>query len=124
MGINPPPMTEDQYRQRSLDTVVNAWAEFEAESRDFELDEYRKPCAYYVDDDLVVSITDIGRKWFFTCFHNGHPSKKHFDTRYHDKDLSEAAIGNRRLRYIQKIKRDVQGKLIQKYKPIRGVPHV
>lgn len=117
-GVNPPPITKEQYRQRSLDAVVAAWAEFEAEGRDFEVGGYREARAYYVDDDLVVAVTDVNRREFYTCYH------EHFDGSHQPSDKSDGAIGNRQLKYRRKLGTDIRGGVIRRFKPIRGVKDV
>jgi len=124
LAAPPPSMTENQYELRSREAVANAWAEFEGRGRDIDSRTYVEARAYYVDNDLVCSITDIKRKKFVTCFHDGHPAGRHFHAHYHDPDKSVEAIGNRRLKYLEKIKQRVKGKLIIDFNPIRGVSDV
>lgn len=124
MGINPPPMSVEQYRQRSLDTVAGSWAEYEAEGWDVEKRKYSEARAYYVDNDLVCSITDVPRSEFVTCFHAAHDEGKHFHPKFHDADKTAEGIGNRRLRFMQKLQHQIQGKLIRQFKAKRGVPNV
>jgi hypothetical protein len=114
LGINGQPMTQLQYEQKSLDTYNNAWGEYEGEGRNVEAREYYPPSAYFVDDDLVVAITDTGRAEFLTCFH------EHFG-RPHGRDPGAgASVGQRQLRYRLHLRRDEQGGMIRKVKLIRG----
>ena len=86
------PVNESQYELIAQDAIANAWGEFDAEWRSSE-DEY-SAAGYYVDDRLVVSITDPFRREYITCYHkhslNPHPI---------DKNPSPEARGNLRLKF-------------------------
>src|SRR5688572_3369678 len=86
------PMTEAQYETRSHDVVTLAPIEYECESRDVGTGQFRKARVYYVDDELVVAVTDGFRREFITCFH------EHFSRR-HASPASIGTVGQRRLRY-------------------------
>ena len=58
LRINGRTMTEREYEDRSDQTYHNAWAEFEGEGRNIGAGEYYARSVYFVDDDLVVAITD------------------------------------------------------------------
>lgn len=114
LGINGRPMTQSQYELRADDAVANAWGEYEGEGWDVQNREYNGLRAYYVDDDLVVAITDSGRSEFVTCFH------EHFD-RPHGVDPGPGAtVGQKRLRYKERLRIDEQGKVIRNLKRIQG----
>jgi hypothetical protein len=107
-------MTESQYELRSLDAVANAWAEYEGEGQDRRTGEYREARAYFVDDDLVVAITDGFRRRFITCFH------EHFDYPHGLVPGPGATIGDRQIRYRDMLRRDESLNYIRKVKRIRG----
>src|SRR5947207_13583833 len=68
-------MTATEYETRSQDAVANAWAEYEGEGRNVQLAEYYPAAAYFVDEDLVVAVTDPFKREFITCYHE-HLDKK------------------------------------------------
>jgi hypothetical protein len=106
-------MTELQYDVRSLDAVTDSWAEYEGESWIVDRGEYAEARAYFVDDELVVAITDGFRHEFITCFH------EHFG----DPDgvtPGAVSVAGRRLHYQTHLRKDEQGKLIRKVRRIRG----
>jgi hypothetical protein len=115
LGIVGTTMTESQYEQRADDAVNNAWGEYEGEGWNVQYREYTKPRAYYVDDDLVVAITDEFRNDFVTCFH------EHFDRPHGVDPGTGATVGQKQLRYKERLKIDEQGKAIRNLKRIRGV---
>ena len=75
LAITGRPVTVEEYRDRSVRAVTGAWCEYEAQGRDFERSAYLPARVSYVDDDLVVAVTDLARTRFVTCFH------EHFDGR-------------------------------------------
>lgn len=107
-------MREDEYEQRSEKVVAASWAEYEGQGRDVEAQRYYDPAAYFVDDDLVIAITDTFRRQFITCFH------EHFG-RKHARAAVIATAGQRQLRYREHLKFEEQGRLIINVKRIRGV---
>jgi hypothetical protein len=109
-------MTEAEYEQRSRAAVTNAWAEFEGEGGKASEHGYYDAAAYFVDDDLIVTITDITRTKFHTCYH------EHFDRKHASSPAVGMTLGQRRLRYLQQLKHDKRGKMIVNFRPIRGVP--
>lgn len=115
MGINGRPVTAGEYAARAVVAHRDAWAEFEAESRDIALSEYLPKRACFVDDDLVVAITDADRQEFVTCFHE-HFGKAHgVDSSWH------ASAGQRRLRFREHLDREEKGGLVRNVRRIRGV---
>ncbi len=115
LGITGRPMTKTQYEHRAEDAFLNAWAEFEGEGWNVAARQYYSPSAYFVDDDLVVAITDVPRHKFRTCFH------EHFG-RPHGADPGPGvSVGQRQLRYRQHLQHEEQGKLVRNLKRIRGV---
>ncbi len=62
------PVNQTQYELIAQDAIANSWGEFDAEWRSSPEDDY-SPAAYYVDDRLVVSITDPFRREYITCYH-------------------------------------------------------
>jgi hypothetical protein len=110
-------MTESQYEVRSLDAVTGAWGEYEGEGRDRRTGEWKEARAFFVDQDLVVAITDGFRRTFITCFH------EHFDYPHGVVPGPGASLGDRQLAYIAMLKKDnVQLGFIRRLKPIRGLP--
>src|SRR5207244_59823 len=95
LGITGRTMTESEYESRSMDVVENAWAEYEGKHQ-IDVNEYEEARAYFVDDDLVIAITDTFRRGFITCYHE-HPGKKH-TTR-----ASMPSVGQRRLEYRRRL---------------------
>ncbi len=69
------PVTVEEDRDRSVRAVTGAWCEYEAQGRDFDRSAYLPARVSYVDDDLVVAVTDLARTRFVTGFH------EHFDGR-------------------------------------------
>jgi hypothetical protein len=115
MGIAGRQMTEAEYATRSQAAVVNAWAEYEGRGRDVQAGAYYPPAVYFVDDDLVVAITDMARQSFLTCFH------EHFNKPHGIDPGRSASVGQRRLRYIQQLNWDEKGGMIRNLKRIRNV---
>jgi hypothetical protein len=114
MGIAGRTITESQYKTRSHDAIDNAWGEYEGEWLDKDRKEFLELRAYFVDNDLVVAITDSFRKEFVTCFH------AHFNYPHGRVPGPGATTGQKQLRYIERLKRDEQGGYIRRVKRIRG----
>lgn len=114
LNINCRQMTESEYELRADDTVDKAWAEYECESLDNKLYEFRDSRCHFVDDDLVEAITDNFKHNFITCFH------KHFALPHGIDPRSDATVGQKRLRYLRILTEKIQGKIIQKFKRIKG----
>jgi hypothetical protein len=113
-------MTKEEFEARSLQAVTAAWLEYEAQARDFALSSYHKSRAHYVDDDIVVSITDENRSHFVTCFH------EHFDSRrsLHGKNPGKAAsVAQRRIRYAEDLRLKDKARLITNLRIIRDGRH-
>ena len=115
LGITGRTMTESQYEIRSDDAVNNSWGEYEGEGWDVRRREFSELRAYFVDDDLVVAITDGFRNDFVTCFH------EHFDRPHGVDPGAGATVGQKQLRYKERLAIDEQGKAIRNLKRIRGV---
>ena len=115
LGIAGRPMTQTQYEQRTEDAFSNAWAEFEGEAWNVAARDYYSPSAYFVDDNLVVAITDMPRREYQTCYH------EHFHRPHGVDPGPSVSVGQRRLRYRQHLQHEEQGKLIRNLKRIRGV---
>jgi hypothetical protein len=113
LGITGRTMTENEYESKSLDVVDNAWAEYEGQHQ-FGPNDYEEARVYFVDDDLVLAITDVFRRDFFTCYHE-HPSRRHVSR------AAMASIGQRRLEFRRRLDDEEQGKLIRNLQRIRGV---
>jgi hypothetical protein len=107
-------MTELEYDFRAEAAFDDAWGEYEGESRDVRNGTYTQLRAYFVDDDLVVAITDGFRNDFVTCFH------EHFNYPHGVDPGAGATVGQKRLRYKEGLKIDEQGKFIRNLKRIRG----
>jgi hypothetical protein len=107
--------TEGEYERRSHDAVENAWAEYEDESPNPDAGRLYGPAKYFVDQELVVAITDLFVRDFITCFH------EHFNVRRHAHPATLGSIGQRQLRYKQFLQFEEQGRLIINVKRIRGV---
>lgn len=114
LGITGRTVTTSQYEARSLDAFANSWAEYECEARNVEAGEYYPPSAYFIDNDLVVAITDLTRGKFLTCYH------EHFGRRHFTSPAANVSEGQRRLRYKQNLQMEEKGRLIQKVRRIRG----
>ena len=115
LAIDGRDITEAEYEQRSQAAVTNSWGEYEGEGRDVEAGRYYPAAAYFVDDDLVVAITDLGRREFLTCYH------EHFNRPHGVVPGPNASAGQRRLRFIQQLNWDEQGKMIRNLRRIRNV---
>jgi len=101
-------MTVEEYRDRSVRTVSDSWCEYEAQVRDFALSSYVKPRAHYVDDELVVAITNVARSLFVTCFHEHFDSRRPLHGRHPGRGVS---VSQRRLRYLDDLRLKEQGRL-------------
>jgi hypothetical protein len=108
-------MTEGEYEKRTNRAYRSAWAEFECEYWDPGARVHRELAAYYVDDELVLAITDVNRQEYKTCYH------EHFDRAHGHDPGPTASVGQRRLRYTKHLEQDVQGRKILKLKWIRRV---
>jgi hypothetical protein len=115
LGMVGTTITEAQYGERADDAIDNAWGEYEGEGWDVQCCEYAELRAYYVDAELVVAITDSFRHDFVTCFH------EHFDRPHGVDPGAGATVGQKQLRYKERLKIDEQGKVIRNLKRIRGV---
>jgi hypothetical protein len=115
MGINGRDMSEAEYEQRSQEAVAKSWAEYEGEGRHVAASAYYPPAAYFVDDDLVVAISDTLRNTFQTCYH------EHFSRPHGLVPGPSASLAQRQLRYRQKLQWDENGGLIRNLRRIRGV---
>ena len=116
LGITARSMTVEEYRDRSVRVVAAAWCEYEAQGRDFDRSTYLEPRVSYVDDDLVVAVTDRDRARFVTCFH------EHFDGRQplHGRNPGRGvSVAQRRIRYREDLRVKSQGRLIINLKVVR-----
>jgi hypothetical protein len=114
------PMTRGEYESRSAEVIMSSWLEYEARARDFVMSSYHKTRAHYVDDDLVVSITDESRSRFVTCFH------EHFDSRrsLHGKNPGKgASVAQRRIQYTEDLRLKEKARLIINLRIIRDGRH-
>ena len=59
-----PPIAEDEYKKLSKEVVREAWRE--ATFYHCEEGEYRR---FFVDEELVLSVTSDRKKYFITCYH-------------------------------------------------------
>jgi hypothetical protein len=109
-------MTVEEFRDRSVQTVTDSWYEYEAQGRDYALSAYLKARAHYVDDDLVVAITDVARSFFVTCFHEHFDGLQPLHGRHPGRGVS---VAQRRLRYREDLRLKEQGRLIINLKVIR-----
>ena len=100
LGIVGRDMTEQEYEQRSQDAFQNSWGEYEGEGRNVAAQSYYARAAYFVEDDLVVAITDLGRAQFHTCYH------KHFGRRHRPMP----SLAQRKARYVQELRWDELGR--------------
>lgn len=114
LGIAGGVMTEVDYDFRTEAAHDHAWGEYEGEGWDVQNREYSELRAYFVDDDLVVAITDDFRNEFVTCYH------EHFDHPHGVVPGPGVTAGQKRLRYREKLKLDKQAGLIRKLETIRG----
>jgi hypothetical protein len=116
LGLSDRSMTVAEYQDRSRTAVSGSWCEYEAQGRDFVLSTYIEPRAFYIDDDLVVAITDVERFSFVTCFH------EHFDSRrsLHGKNPGRSvSVAQRRLRYLDDLRIKEKGRLVINLRVIR-----
>lgn len=117
LGITGRSMTVEEYRDRSGRAVAGAWCEYEAQARDFDRGVYLQGRVSYVDDDLVVSVTDRDRARFVTCFHD------HFDGRrpLHGRNPGRGvSVAQRRIRYREDLRLKEKGRLIINLKMVRN----
>jgi hypothetical protein len=112
LGIVGRAMSELEYVDRSEAAVTNAWGQYRGEGRDIASGEYNEERTYFVDDQLVVAITDASESDFITCFHE-HFSRPHASP--------SGAVGQRRLRYKEHLRFDEQAGLIRNVRRVRGV---
>jgi hypothetical protein len=125
LGISGRGMTETEYERRSQAAVVSSWCEYEAEELDREASrfsgraEFHRRAAYFVDEDLVVAVTDISREDFRSCFH------EHFNV----KDVQKAhalvhrklTVGERKAKYLRALSNDERGGILRNLKKVRDV---
>lgn len=116
LGIADRSMTVEEYRDRSVRAVADAWCEYEAQGRDFERSTYLLARASYVDDDLVAAVTDLARARFVTCFHEHFDGRQPPHGRHPGRDVS---VAQRRIRYREDLRRKAQGRLIINLKVVR-----
>jgi hypothetical protein len=110
LGINGRTMSASEYELRSQDAVANAWGKYEGQSWDSQQRRYRETAIYFVDDQLVVAITDSFEHEFITCFH------EHFDYPHGLVPGLTATPGEQVFRYRERVKFDEQGGLIRNVK--------
>lgn len=108
-------ITESEYAGRVQLAIEQAWLEYEAESHDSRWGGYREAAATYVDDDLVLAVTDLSRSSLITSFH------EHFDRPNRCKTIQAMTSGDRRLKYKQYFRWDEQGGKIRNVKVIHGI---
>jgi hypothetical protein len=116
LGLSGRQITVEEFRDRSERAVSDSWCEYEAQGRDFAQSTYLEPRASYVDNDLVIAVTDILRASFVTCFH------EHFDSRrpLHGKNPGRSvSAAQRRLRYLDDLRIKEKGRLIINLRVIR-----
>jgi hypothetical protein len=104
----------EQYRSRSCYAVEHAWAVYEGEGRDVEGRVYYHRAAYFIDDDLMVAITDTYRETFITCYH------EHLNYS-HEHSLGWTA-GRRQIEFRKHLLKQEQFRMIRKVRRIRGFP--
>jgi hypothetical protein len=116
LKINGRPMKESEYDLRSDKAVAKAWAKFEAQMRNVQHGEYYDRAMYFVDDELVVAVTDTFEREFVTCYH------QHFGRKMagHARVMS-ANAGDRKLSYLDLLNERLQGGLIVRLRWIRRV---
>jgi hypothetical protein len=107
-------MDESDYDLRSLDAFMKAVLIFEGEGLDRRTGDFKEARAYYVDDQLVVVITDSFQREFITCFH------EHFDYPHGVVPGPASMPGDRLLRYKAMLEKDELNQFIRRVKPIRG----
>ena len=95
--------------------MTHAWGEYEGEGRNVQQMSYYPLAAHFVDDDLVVAITDHARTEFQTCYH------EHFSRAHGVDPPAGASVAQRQLRYKQKLMWDEQGGMIRNLKRIKNV---
>ena len=115
LGITGRAMTMFQYEERSEAAYQNAWAEFQGEGRNRRASEHYPLSTYFVDDELIVAVTDLARQEFHTCFH------EHFDRACGVDPGPGVSVGQRRLRYIDGLNNEERGGMTKNLKRIRGV---
>jgi len=115
IGRTSPAATEQEYEARSLATIRDAWAEYEAEKWDRIGDDYAPSRATFVDSSLVVCVTDFTRSDIITCFH------EHFDSPHGVDPGPQASAGQRMLRYQGRLDDDERGGVVRNVRRIRGV---
>jgi hypothetical protein len=109
LGIAGREMTVDEYRDRSEGSVSDAWCEYEGQGWDQSRRVHLAARAHFVDDDLVVAITDFARIVFVTCFH------EHFDRRqplHGNHPGRGVSVAQRRIRYREDLRLKEKGRLI------------
>jgi hypothetical protein len=116
LGVTGRAMTRDEYRERSFLAITGSWCEYEAEGRDYALSAYLKARVYYVDDELIVAITDLARSLFVACFHEHFDDRRGLHGRYPGNTVS---VAQRRIRYREDRRLKEKGRLIINLKVIR-----
>jgi hypothetical protein len=116
LGITGRSRTVVEYRDRSVRTVADAWYEYEAQGRDFERSTYLAARVSYVDDDLVVAVTEPARARFVTGFHEPFDGRRPPHGRHPGRDVS---VAQRRIRYREDLRLKAQGRLIINLEVVR-----
>jgi hypothetical protein len=109
LGVSGRSITAAEFEHRSVQAVADSWLEYEAQSRDFASSSYRSAGMHYVDNDLVVAITDQTRSKFVTCFHEHFDSRRPLHGRHPGRGVS---VAQRRLRYKEDLVRKEKGRVI------------
>jgi hypothetical protein len=116
LGIAGREMTADEYRDRSEQRVARSWCEYEGQGWDRLGGAHTEARAHFVDDDLVVGITDLARTAFVTCFH------EHFDRRrplHGNHPGRGVSVAQRRIRYRENLRLKERGRPIINLRIIR-----
>ena len=88
---------------------------YEGEGRNVQQMSYYPLAAFFVDDHLVVAITNDTRAEFLTCYH------EHFSKAHGVEPPASSSVAQKQLRYKQKLKWDEQGGMIRNLKRIKNV---
>jgi hypothetical protein len=112
----PAAMSPEQYELRSDEAVTNAWGKYEGEDHDDVLKCFRDTAMYFVDEELVVAITDAWEREFVTCFHK-HYSRIGLD----HTEVMAMSVGRRIILYQERLKLEVLGKYFRGLKWHRNV---
>jgi hypothetical protein len=115
LGITLGEIGDNQYAARAQVAITTSWLEYEAERMDFIIEAFTPLRTTYVDDDLIVAVTDLSRRNMITSYH------EHFNKSYKKAHAPGAMAGDRRLMYREQLRQKEAGGLVRNLRRVRDV---